>query len=326
MLSYPLIVLLLSLLSIVTPQRAGWLAVAQIFGLLLFFPLLLLVPVAFMRGMAGLRVVLLLCAIVFGIRYMPPLNLAARSADAGASQISMLTWNVFAGNSRYDGIDRMLATRPADVVLLQEADSEKVNVGALATIYPYTLTGPDDAPPGMIFLSTFPILAHGMLDGERTLWDIPRLLWVRLDLGNGGSVTVVGAHPMSAYIVGAGCTLPICYSPGWRDKQIEAMRDDFISPMVDSGDAMIVAGDFNITEREPAYADLSRGLTDSWKAVGLGFGTTWRPELMMGQELGLLRIDYLFASPNVRPLAMSVDCAPRGSDHCVVTGRFETGK
>ena len=131
---------------------------------------------------------------------------------------------------------------------------------------------------------------------------------------------------MSAYTVGAGCALPLCYSPGWRDKQIEAMRDDFISPMLDSGDAMIVAGDFNITEREPAYADLSRGLTDSWKAVGLGFGTTWRPELMMGQELGLLRIDYLFASPTVRPLTMSVDCAPRGSDHCVVMGRFETGK
>ncbi len=326
MLAYPLTVLLLSLLAIVAPQRAGWLAVAQIFGLLLFLPLLLLVPVAFMRRMVGLRVVLLLCVVVFGLRYMPPLNMVVRSADSGAPQFSVLTWNVFAGNSRYDEIDRTLASRPADVVLLQEADSEKVNVAALAAVYPYTLTEPDNAPPGMLFLSTFPILEHGMLDGERTLWDIPRLLWARLDLGNGQSVTVVGAHPMSAYTVGAGCVLPVCYSPGWRDKQIEAMRDDFISPMLDSGDAMIVAGDFNITEREPAYVDLSRGLTDSWKAVGLGFGTTWRPEPMMGQELGLLRIDYLFAGPNVRPLAMSVDCAPRGSDHCVVMGRFETGK
>ncbi len=316
----------MSLLAIVAPQRAGWLAVAQIFGLFLFLPLLLLVPFAFMRRMVALRVALLLCLGVFWLRYMPPVNMEARSADSGAPQISVLTWNVFAGNSRYDEIDRMLASRPADVVLLQEADSDSVNVSALASVYPYTLSEPDDAPPGMVFLSTFPILAHGMLDGERTLWDIPRLLWARLDLGNGQSVTVVGAHPISAYTVGAGCALPLCYSPGWRDKQIEAMRDDFISPMLDSGDAMIVAGDFNITEREPGYSDLSRGLTDSWKAVGLGFGTTWRPELMMGQELGLLRIDYLFASANVRPLSMSVDCAPRGSDHCVVMGRFETGK
>jgi hypothetical protein len=37
----------------------------------------------------------------------------------------------------------------------------------------------------------------------------------------------------------------------------------------------------------------------------------------------LLRIDYLFSSPNVTPLRMSVDCTPEGSDHCVVRGRFE---
>jgi exonuclease III len=37
----------------------------------------------------------------------------------------------------------------------------------------------------------------------------------------------------------------------------------------------------------------------------------------------LLRIDYLLASPAVTPLSMTTDCTPRGSDHCLVRGRFE---
>ena len=326
LLAYPLVVLVLSLVTIMEPQRAGWLAVVQIIGPLVFLPLLLLAPALPVHGMGGLRVIMLLCLGVFVLRYVPPLNFMARQPDAAAPQVSVLTWNVYVGNSRYDEVNRALAAKPADVVFLQEADSEKIDVDALATTYPYRLVEPDGAPPGMVLLSDYPVLAQGILDGNRDLWDIPRLMWVRLDLGHGRTVTVVGAHPMSAYTVGEGCALPICYSPAWRDKQIESMRDDFISPMVDSGDALIVAGDFNITEREAAYADLSRGLTDAWKAVGMGFGTTWRPSFMMGQQLGLLRIDYLFAGPGVTPLSMSVDCTPRGSDHCPVLGRFELGK
>jgi len=43
----------------------------------------------------------------------------------------------------------------------------------------------------------------------------------------------------------------------------------------------------------------------------------------MGHDFGLLRIDYMFTSPNVTPLATSTDCTPRGSDHCIVHGEFE---
>src|SRR4029450_9071720 len=176
-------------------------------------------------GRVGLRVVLLLCLGVFLLRFMPSFGVAG-VAKPDASQVSVLTWNVFAGNARYDEISTMLAAQPADVVLLQESDGAWVGRDdAVTAVYPYRLLEPDDAPPGMVFLSVYPIVAHGTLDGERDLWDIPRLVWAKLDLGNGRQVTVVGAHPMSAYRVGAGCGLPVCYSPRWRDKQIEAMRD-----------------------------------------------------------------------------------------------------
>jgi len=324
LLAYPLFVLVLTLFTTAAPQRDGLLAVGQIFGPYLLLPMLLLVPFALVRGMVGLRVVLLLCLGVFFLNFTPSFG-AAGVAQPDASQISVLTWNVFAGNARYDEISEMLAARPADVVLLQESNAGWVEAdGAVTDVYPYRLTETDGAPPGMVFLSVYPIVQHGTLDGERALWDIPRLMWAKVALGGGRQVTVVGAHPMSAYTVGAGCNLPICYSPRWRDKQIEAMRESYISPMLASGEPLIVAGDFNVTEREPAYWDLSLGLTDTWKAVGSGFGMTWRPAALMDQRIGLLRIDYLFSSPNVTPLTMSVDCTPRESDHCVVVGQFET--
>jgi endonuclease/exonuclease/phosphatase family metal-dependent hydrolase len=100
------------------------------------------------------------------------------------------------------------------------------------------------------------------------------------------------------------------------------MREEAIQPLVESGAPFVLAGDFNVTEREPAYGDLSAGLTDTFKAVGAGFGTTWRPPFVMSQPFGLLRIDYLFAGPGVTPLSVATDCAPRNSDHCVVIGEF----
>jgi vancomycin resistance protein VanJ len=86
---------------------------------------------------------------------------------------------------------------------------------------------------------------------------------------------------------------------------------------------VLMLGDFNVAEREPAYNDLSAGLVDAHRVVGAGTGVTWRPAALMGHDFALLRIDYIFSSPNVTPLSTWVDCTPRGSDHCIVHGEFE---
>ena len=46
-----------------------------------------------------------------------------------------------------------------------------------------------------------------------------------------------------------------------------------------------MVGDFNVTEREPAYNDLSTGLVDAYHVVGTGTGTTWRPTSLMNHAL-----------------------------------------
>jgi vancomycin resistance protein VanJ len=80
---------------------------------------------------------------------------------------------------------------------------------------------------------------------------------------------------------------------------------------------VLLVGDMNVTEREPAYADLQTPLLDAHTQVGRGWGHTWR----LG-GLPLLRIDYLLASPDIVPAWIKADCSAPESDHCSLVGQF----
>jgi len=112
------------------------------------------------------------------------------------------------------------------------------------------------------------------------------------------------------------------FDPSHRDEGIAQVRA-LVESMLRQGDPLILVGDFNVTEREPAYVELTAGLRDAFMVAGSGNGNTWRPEWLTGLPLPLLRIDYMLCSPQVRPLCLRVDRALRGSDHCPVHGIFE---
>jgi hypothetical protein len=101
------------------------------------------------------------------------------------------------------------------------------------------------------------------------------------------------------------------------------MHEQIIAPLLARGEPFVLLGDQNVTERELAYGDLSAGLTDTFKAVGSGFGSTWRPPFVMSLPFNLLRIDYQFAGPSLTPLSVDTDCTPRSSDHCIVIGQYD---
>ncbi len=63
--------------------------------------------------------------------------------------------------------------------------------------------------------------------------------------------------------------------------------------------AVVMLGDLNTTEREPAYSELSAGLRDSHLDAGLGPGLTWGPDRFGFLPFGLLRIDYILVSPQI---------------------------
>jgi endonuclease/exonuclease/phosphatase family metal-dependent hydrolase len=89
------------------------------------------------------------------------------------------------------------------------------------------------------------------------------------------------------------------------------------------GDGVLLVGDLNVSDREPAYRDVAAGLIDAYLEVGWGPGGTWRPSHLEQLPFGLVRIDHMLSTADIRPLRVAVDCTPRGSDHCIVTGTFE---
>jgi vancomycin resistance protein VanJ len=321
--SYPILLLALTLANMIEPKRTGLLALSEVFAPYLFLPLLLLAPFALMRGARVLRVMLLVCMVVFCVRFPPRLVAAAPQSDPGAIHLSAMQWNVLAGG-QYDRIMEVLRGKPASIVSLVEADWYRLSQDPeVANIYPYRW-GTERAGPvsGQGLLTTYPIIEQGILDAPAGLWDAPRVIWARLDVGLGRNIVVVVAHPPPGRFCGRSTFPRSCYDTATRDKRLAAINA-FVQPYIKNGDSVLMLGDFNVTEREPAYSDLSAGLIDTHRAIGVGTGVTWRPSSLMNQDFALLRIDYLFSSPNITPLATSVDCTARGSDHCIVHGEFE---
>jgi vancomycin resistance protein VanJ len=315
---YPLTLVLLTLASLAAPQRAGGLALSQVFAHFLFLPALLLAPFALGRGMFLLRLALAAAAATFLIVYPPALPLpAARPAP----DLSLLQWNVYVGGVEPADLQRALAEHQPDVVTLQEADLEALaDDEAIAAAYPYRIVRPDETAPSLAILSRFPILEYAVPPMDAAAWDMPRVVWARLDVG-GRTVTLVNAHPIPPRTFTEGCPLLRCYNTGPRDAQIADVRRLVEELRTRTGDPLILAGDMNVTEREPAYFDLSSGLRDAHRAAGAGFGASWRPGFLR-LPAALLRIDYILADEGVRPTELRTDCAWRGSDHCLLVGKF----
>ena len=111
------------------------------------------------------------------------------------------------------------------------------------------------------------------------------------------------------------------YNPDYRDDGIRRVRA-LVDRLHHERAVLLVVGDFNVTEREPAYQELTAGLQDGQHVAGHGSGLTWQPEWLTALRLPILRLDYLLSSPDLRPVQISVDCTQRGSDHCGVYGVF----
>jgi endonuclease/exonuclease/phosphatase family metal-dependent hydrolase len=277
---------------------------------------------------------LAIAALAFGMRFAP--RRKGRPATPGAPCFSVMSWNILFGNPQTGALLSFLATEPADVIALQELTPDLVERisgnEALQWCFPHQIAWEYGIGAGMGLLSRYPILEQGMLTR-------PPVLWARLDLGDGRTVVLVSAHPtffptrmvkkergeqpwLIAILRRFVDVRFFSYDPDYRDDGIKRVRA-LVEPMLRQGEPLLLVGDFNVTERERAYGELTAGLQDVFVAVGSGSGHTWRPEWLARLPLPLLRIDYMLSSPKIRPLHMWVDCTPRGSDHCAIHGEFE---
>ncbi|HSH20987.1 MAG TPA: endonuclease/exonuclease/phosphatase family protein, partial [Candidatus Caenarcaniphilales bacterium] len=303
----------LSLVHLVAPQRSGLLAITQVFAPHLFLPLVLLVPLAIARGTTAARVAIVAAAVIGVVRFAPGMVSLPPAPTEAAEPVAVLTWNLAAGQAAgHLLIERLLASE-ADVVGLQEVRAEHVAAieasDELTARFPYRVLEPRPGVLGMALLSRFPIL-------DSTSADSPPLIVATVRGPGEREITLATAHPLPAQIRLVGGLVPVGYDATARDAALAEVR----SAVEEWGTApVIVLGDFNVTDREPGYAELTAGFVDAHAAVGIGPGSTWRPATLDFLPFGVLRIDYVFTGEGVRPLSSAVECITNAGDHCIVT-------
>ncbi|MCS7001795.1 MAG: endonuclease/exonuclease/phosphatase family protein [Dehalococcoidia bacterium] len=306
----------------IAPQQAGPLAIAQIFVAYLFFPL---AAVAVVAAVTRSRAVVAALGLAVGVAiamFGPGLVSALPDAPNDARQITVYSWNILATNRDVEGIRARILASDAAIVALQELSFAQADAlqsdTALTERYPYRVVRPARGFLGMATFSRYPIMQHGELT-------LPPLIWTRLAIDDDQTLLVVNAHPLPGvidWIRVAGVPLaPLNYDPARRDEQLDRVTA-VLATTRRPNEPVLLVGDFNVSEREPIYRTFTRELTDAHAVVGLGPGNTWKSWFLIGLPVAIIRIDYLFSSPELTPLRITTDCGRHGSDHCALRGVY----
>ena len=249
---------------------------------------------------------------------------APRHAPTSASgrDLTVMTLNVLADNPKHGELAAAIAAEDPDVVALQELEPDAAadHVGELAGRYPHHALVPE-TKRGAGVLSKYPLRAAEPLRlSEGGNWN--QHLVVEAPLGR---LTLFNVHPAVPRLHAEGpgpFGLPIVYDTARRSAEVARLVE-----LVDGADGpVIVTGDFNLSEYGRDYRLLQLRLGDAYRSAGGGFGHTFPRAGSFPRNLPapwpVVRLDYVWHSPDLQPLA--ADVGPSGgSDHRSVVVRLE---
>ncbi|HMP41736.1 MAG TPA: endonuclease/exonuclease/phosphatase family protein [Roseiflexaceae bacterium] len=313
--AYGGVLLLLSLLWAIAAERHWLIAVTNIFAPLLFIPLLLLIPAALLlrsRPLRGATVLALLIALAAVGPYLTP----TFAAPPAGRPLRIATFNLWQSNP--DLVATLLAARDqdADIIAFQELthDAAAIIRAQLSDMYPYQHLTPTSSHAGLGVISRYPIVAQPAgfrAPGQQLLIDV-----------DGQPLTFVNVHLAAPrYLQRSYATAwyvpPLAaYSSATRDTQM----DRFLTAIESIHGPLVVAGDFNTSDREPRYQQLATTLHDAYRATSWGFGFTFpNNKVMLGVPIPfpLVRIDYVWTRDAIAPVDTRIVC-DHTSDHCML--------
>jgi endonuclease/exonuclease/phosphatase (EEP) superfamily protein YafD len=276
----------------------------------LFSPLLILLPLALLRrsrlfvGMTTMTSVIFL--LLYGRLLVPRLPVQVTGPT-----FTVMTYNIRFKNPDLDAALAVIKAHNPDVLALHEYTETiaKQFDQDLSERYPF-----HQVEPGRGLYSRFPIKSYEFTkigQGEqRVLLDI-----------DGWPVTIYSMHPAppDTHVVnvpGLAMQFPI----GLPDSSEQRRQMETILAQVKQieGPLMLI-GDLNVTDQNPAYAELSSFLQDAHMQRGTGMGFTYSP--FSRYPLPFSRIDYVFYSPELTAVDIEVG-EFGGSDHKPVMATF----
>lgn len=314
---YCLLILYLTAVWLLMPQRFWLISLTNLFAPLFFLPLLALLPLAVLirtrRMIVGAAIPLVLFVLLFGglfIPRIPPLL-------GPTANLRILTFNQFFGNQRIDAVIAALRASEADVIALQELSPALASAieGELGDLYPYRWLIPADNSHGIGLISKLPFSEHSRpLDG--------RAQRVSLALDS-GPLTLVNVHlhfnSISRRSVEFWGDVPIL--KGYDSRRLVDQVDGLLADVADVQGRLVILGDFNLGDREPAYDKLRSALRDGFREAGWGFGFTFPNRKSFGPvtvPTPVVRLDYVWLRGPIAAQGAHVDCRQVGADHCML--------
>ncbi len=272
----------------------------------LLFPSLPLVLLAAALRLPRTAFALLPVGLAFAVIYGPLFIPRPAPAAPAGEPLIVYTHNLHAMTGGLDEVTAGIRASGADLISLQELTEPAAAAlgAALAELYPYQeLHTVELSTHGGGILSRWPLR-------ETEVWASTALQMRAVVEWPEGDFVFYSLHPPP----------PHWFLRAFDDSARQAALDSVFERLAQETRPVVLAGDFNLTDQTSEYQQLlAQGLTDSFRAVGVGLGLTFGDFRSTFAPLILLppfiRIDYVFASAQFVPLEASVGPGTLGSDH-----------
>lgn len=296
-----------------------WLAFLNTFALWLFMPLLVMIPLALLlRGKYSAALSLLLA--IAGLWKFAPV---AHTPQSNAPHdLRVMSFNVWKDNEHIgEAVDWILA-QDADILILQEfIDEHNRELPRLLAAYPFHIT----VEGNVKMLSRYPYIESELIVIEEPTdeHDGRIALRARLEI-QGQKLVVYGVHltlpRQEDFHFGLETEIwPLSFILRYDETRRNHQIRNLAQMISAESDPVILAGDFNASHTSTILDELrATGLVESFDTAGGDWGMTWR---IRPETPPVLRIDYIWTSPELRALCMWRG-ASNGSDHLPVLADF----
>lgn len=257
------------------------------------------------RLTAAYLLILVVGLVWLGVRLASPLTLP----EPAGTPLTVVTFNTYPSNARYDEAVTWLLRQNADLLILQE-----VNADMSALDNAYEFVAEQQTETRQLVYSRYPIL-----ENEQIALADAAPQRVVLDVG-GTAVAVYNLHLAMPFAPGDGPLLSR-YDESLRNAQIIQV----LSALSTESLPHIVAGDFNTSEWSLIYDTIDAQLNDAYRAVSWGIGATWPGGASEGLGAGLprlFRLDYIWYSDAFQAVS-SIVGPSLGSDHLPVKATLD---
>lgn len=302
---------------LVAKDHLGYLGLINLVAVYLFFPLPVVLLTALVCRSRGLGVAFLIGGLAFlwlwGGLFLP----RSPRAQAGGSQLTVMTFNVLATHCYTQPILDTIRAEDPDVVLIQELNNNLAGAlqAELGAAYPYQVLHPLNSATGIGTISKYPLQEVPASLPQRWIGGpvVTEMQW------NGRSVLLVNFHMLSTPSIRS--TQQVLRD--FNDREAQARM--LVNLARQHGSA-ILGGDANSVPISNAHAIFTTGLQDAWIEAGFGLGHTFpsrstvpgsdRP--MVGPFYSppwLARIDYVLHTGDWRAVSARLAKIDGVSDH-----------